>query len=248
MHSITLGIPKPDKGGKLAYLTGIIASLAAMVALIFQNKSYISGWVQYAILLALIFVIIFIIYIFFSDEIFIRYDRLIAERKHQKVACKYFPDLKILVENFENIIEVRGELTGVFDRLRSEIDIFKYLNLNDPQLNQIKNLLFNLKRSIEYFDGTWDDFKLIINQFEVTITIYNEFYVKSALLNIRTIKNLNQTVPANEMIPEKIKTEYKSRKDAYEKILDKYKDFGDKVNRESGGRTVRIYLEKFEEL
>jgi len=248
MRSITSGMPKPDKGSKLAYLTGIIVSLTAVVGLVFQNKSSISGWVQYAILLAFILVIIFIIYIFFSDEIFIRYNRLITYRKHNKVACKYLSELKISVEKFDRIIEVRGEITGAFEKLRSETDAFKNLNLNDSQLNQIKNLLFNLKRSIRRFDGTGDDFELIIDQFEVIIKIYNELYVKSALIDIRNTKNLNEAIPKNEAIPERIKNDYKTRKDAYEKILDKYIEFGDKVNREYGKDIVSTYSEKFEEL
>jgi len=247
ISSITI-LPEPDKGSKLTHIVGIVASLAVVIGLIFNYIDCLSGWVQYAVLLALILANIFIIYILFYETISIRFNQMRLNRKHNKVARKYILDLKILVDKFQMIIENSDNITSVFDRLRSESNLFKYFNLNDPQLNQIKNLLFNINESIKRFDGTGDDFELIIKQFEVIKSIYNELYIKSALMNIRLIKNLNESIPTNEAIPKRIKDDYKTQKDAYIEFLKKYIEFGEKVNREYGTQIVRTYLEKFEEL
>lgn len=241
-------LPEPDKGSKLTQIVGIVASLAVVIGLIFNYIDCLSGWVQYAVLLALILANIFIIYTLFYETISIRFNQMRINRKHDKVARKYILDLEILVDKYQKIIENSNNITCVFDRLRSESDLFKFFNLNDPQLNQIKNLLFNINKSIKRFDGTGDEFKLIIEQFEVILSIYNELYIKSALKDIRLIKNLNGSNPTNEAIPKRIKGDYENQRGTYEKFLEKYIEFGERVNREYGTNIVRTYSEKFEEL
>lgn len=89
---------------------------------------------------------------------------------------------------------------------------------------------------------------MLISQFDAIIRIYNELYIKSALITIRDIKKSSKVNTGNEVIPKKIKDDYKTRMGKYEKFLDRYIEFGERFNREYGGNIVRTYREEFEEL
>lgn len=237
---------KPDKGSKLTYLVGIMASLAVVMGLIFQNRVYISDWFQYAVLLALVFIIMIIIYIFFSDGILIMIRKLKQKRMRNKVARDYYSELKFLSEKFSKLIESDDGITIAFNKLRSESETHRYLDLVDPQLIMIKALLYNMDKAISRFNKTnrfmknADDFELIIDQFDAIINIYEKLYVRSTLTDIKKI--------ASGVIPEKNKKDYKIRTDKYEKFMDKYIEFGERVNKEYGSNVVKTYFEKFEDL
>lgn len=185
-----------------------------------------------------------LIYVFFFDIIHSRFNYIRQKRKRNKIACKYLLELKTLVEKFNKLTETHNSLTGVFDKLRSETDIYKYLNQNDVQLNRIKDLLSNLDKAIDSFDKTEDDFKLIINQFDAVIRIYADLYVKSTLRDIKSVESKSEL----GVIPKNIKDEYENRRNNYDKFLDKYIEFGEKVNNEFGGRITNVYIERFEKL
>lgn len=239
-----LDIPaKPDKGSRLIPFAAVIGSLAVIVGLIIQNKDLFSDMlVQYAILLVLIVYLFIIIYVFFSDKILLKFSRIITKRKENKIARKYFPEFKYLKDKFDRSIKINNGITGVFDRLRSQSELYKYLNV--PGLNEIDSLLINLDQSIKDFDKTGKDFELLIDQFEAIIKIYNNFYIKNVLKDIKCIKQLFNS----DTIPKNIKDEYHDQKTEYDNFVNKYREFGEKVNREYGSKIVHDYIEKIEEV
>lgn len=106
-----------------------------VLGLIFQLRDYFSEWVQYVVLISLVIIIILIIYIEFCDVIFAKYNKIKDNKRHKKAASKYIEELESLVDNFERIIENNNNITNAFERLRSETELFKYMSLNDSQLN-----------------------------------------------------------------------------------------------------------------
>lgn len=235
--------PKPDKGSKLAYLVVIMGSLAFIIISIFGNKNiFPEALIKVAIILILILYLLLIIYIFFSDSIISKLKQIMTKRKEERIARKYLPELKRLKNKFNKIIMTNNGITGVFDRLRSESE--KYHDLNVPQLNEMDNLLLNLDGFIEDFDHKGRYFELVIDQFEAIMKIYNEFYIKSVLMDIKCIKQRFES----ETIPENIKKKYHDQKTEYDDFVKEYLKFGEVVNSEYGIRIVHDYVEKIEEL
>ena len=69
-------------------------------------------------------------------------------------------------------------------------------------------------------------------------------YVKSTLRDIKSVESKSEL----GVIPKNIKDEYENRRNNYDKFLDKYIEFGEKVNNEFGGRITNVYIERFEKL
>ncbi len=238
---MSVPVASSEKGSKLTYLVEIIGSLVVIIGFIYALKEYLSYWVQYAVFFALIIIIILIIYIFFSDIFLVIFNRMEIKRKHNEVARKHFDEFKLLVGKFAKFIESNNGITSAFNKLKSE-EKYRYLRVH--QLNEINNLLSDLNNFINRFDETGEDFQLLISQFENILRIYEKFYVKDTLSDIECVRQMFK----DEIIPKNVKVEYKTRKDDYEKFIDKYKDFGEKVNSEYGSRVVYTYFELLEEL
>jgi hypothetical protein len=235
--------PNSDKGSRLVYLLGIMGSLTVITVSIFQNKNlFPEAWIKLAIIFILVLYLFIIIYLFFFESICLKYKDRMIKRKKNETAQKHFPELARLKGKFEKLISFNNGITGVFNNLKSQSEIYKYLDV--PQLNGIKNLLADLDNLLKNFDDTGENFELLIGQFESILKIYNEFYVNAILKDIKCLRQIFK----NEIIPENIKKQYYDQKAEYDNFVYAYREFGERVNREYGNRIVHDYIEKIEDL
>jgi hypothetical protein len=238
------GVPSnPERAIKLiTFLSINMTFLASIIFMIYQMKTYFTIWLQYIIAFVLILDFLIIIYAFFYDKIYNFLNLTISGWKRNRLAKKHFLELKYLVETFSDSIERNDGIPKVLDELRSQKEEFRYLIV--PQKNEIINLLFDLQEYMKRFDKTAGDFKNFNNQFHDIIKIYNEFWMNRPLNDVRSILEVQK----QGSIPENIKKKYNESKVKYEKFLDKYEEFGNRVNKEFGGRIVNTYLDQPKEL
>jgi len=239
---------KRDKSSKLAQLLRLVTSLVVILGFIYALRDYFSNSIQVMISIILILCLIIMIYIAFFDMIYSSYKQMQLNRMRNEVARNCFPELILLIEKFEKLVNTNDSIIQVFNKLRSEEENFKYLRV--PQLNRIENLIINLNQAINSCKRNADNLELLIKQFENVIDIYNEFYINSILDEINDIIRMRkiEATPKNVIVPERIKDQYEASTDKYKKFLDKYVDFGERINKEYHGRIIRTYSDELKKI
>ena len=124
-------------------------------------------------------------------------------------------------------------------RNRSGIQAFQRIHFISP--HYIKSLVSDIKKALENFAEIKETFVLIIEMFDYTVHIYNEYCVCNPIREIREI--------GRDKVPEKIRETYNTNREAYIRFLESYTNFVKKVNKQFGEDLLRTsYYEKPEVL
>jgi len=230
-------MPDTKKESKLVPLAVIIAALAGLLISIFAARASLPVFLYYiAVILLLLAIFLLLFYGFLGEPIynFIKKRRKI--RKHNALARKYFNKFKHFTETFGEFVNPnRSDITEVLKNLQSDHPEFREL-LFLPK-GDVHSLFKTFQQRLKRFDGTYEDFSLLVEEFDIILDIYNKHCIRDPIQKIRRVDR--------NRISDHFKEEYRRHKGAYERFIGNYTDFGKEVNKEFGER-IRIFREVFD--
>jgi hypothetical protein len=166
--------------------------------------------------------------------------------KHNRLSKKYFDEFKGFVSDFENFIDrnknpvrdiIEGLTTGEdFEEFR------KYLSrdYNSGVGLHLQNTFNHFKKRVNKFNGTKEDFLLLVGEFENLLDIYKALFIDKLLRAVEEV--------GKDKVHEKRKEKYSEFRDDYNDFMRRYKDYGKKVNPQFGEEVVGINFDIAKEL
>lgn len=166
--------------------------------------------------------------------------------KHNRLSKKYFDDFKGFVSDFENFIDrnknpvrdiIEGLTTGEdFEEFR------KYLSrdYNSGVGLHLQNTFNHFKKRVNKFNGTKEDFLLLVGEFENLLDIYKALFIDKLLRAVEEV--------GKDKVHEKLKEKYSEFRDYYNDFMRRYKVYGKKVNYKFGEEVVGIDFDIAKEL
>ena len=232
---------KIEKESKLGTLAAAIVALATIFGTIVTARSYFPVYLYYVIIVVIFLLVIvssLLTYRLLGPPIhdFIKKRREI--RTHKALAIKYFDKFELLTEMFSGLLW-QSKTVNIPDALRDsqssqEFRQVFYLSA-DVIFNHFRDLLDCFKERRKRFDRTKEDFILLVNEFDIILNMYNEFYLCKPVKEIRGI--------GRDKFKESFKEDYKKFKGAYERFIGNYTYFEKELNKEFGKMIFREYFE-----
>ena len=156
-------------------------------------------------------------------------------RKHNAMARYFFVDFKKFIDQLDVWLT-----PGRSDNIQSAIKRLSDLpDFKDkiPQLPvfPLHDLFYFFKERVKRFDGSKEDFSLLIHEFEKILRIYYDTCIKEPVEIIRRI--------GGEKMPKHVREEYKKYKGDYDHFVRDYIGFGKIVNDQFGENICDVYIE-----
>ncbi|MCG2717327.1 MAG: hypothetical protein L6408_00630 [Nanoarchaeota archaeon] len=214
-----------------ATIFGILASIFIITGVIVNIYHYIPIWLIYV---TVIFMAGMVLYVF-SCPFYNFFGRKILTRKHNAMARYFFVDFEKFVEQLDVWLEPRrsNNIPSAINRL-ADLPDFKDRILQLPVF-PLHDLFYFFKERIKRFDGSKEDFSLLIHEFEKILRIYYETCIKEPVEIVRRI--------GGEKMPKHVREEYKKYKGDYDHFVRDYIGFGKTVNDQFGENICNVYIE-----
>lgn len=237
MKLIPIPQPTETKKESLVPIAVIIAALAGLLISIFAARASLPVFLYYiAVILLLLAIFALLFYGFLGEPIYNFIKKRREIRKHTALARKYFNKFKHFTETFGEFVDPnRSDITKVLKDLQSDhVELRELLFL--PK-DDIHSLFKTFQQRLKRFDRTYEDFLLLVEEFDIILDIYNKRCIRDPIQKIRRIDR--------NRISDRFKEDYRRHKGAYERFIGNYTDFGKEVNKEFGER-IRIFREAFD--
>lgn len=235
MSIIHTGGAKIEKESKLGLIVVIIVSLVSLLIIIISNHASFPVYLYYvAVISLLIAIFCLLIYGFLAHPTnFIK--KRIETRRLNTLAKKHFNAFKGFTDRFGELVDStrRDNIPGALKKVLNSSQEFRNISFLSPE--DLGNLFNYFKGRLKRFDGTKEDFSLIVKEFGAILDMYNKFCVFKPVNEIRIIGRAKVEADTKE--------NYKKFKGAYERFIGNYTDFGEMLNNEFG---EKIYTDYFE--
>lgn len=227
LQPVGVGV-KIEKESKLVPLATIIGALAGILIIIVAARASFPVYLYYtAVIFLLVAIFSLLIYGFLAHPIYNFIKKRRETRKHNALARKYFGEFKDFTDRFGEFIQSDINIPHILDELCSQEE-FRSISLF--QTNEIRNLFYLFEERLKRFNGTEEDFSLLVEEFDTILKIYNKYCVCKPVEEVRII--------GRDKVNERIKEEYIRHKTKYERFVDDYIEFGKRINKDFGGKRV----------
>lgn len=236
---------KLEESGTKAPITAIASIIMAIVAIV-SARTYFPPSIVYALIVVLFILTVVAVWPFSVRPVFKFLKNKMEIWKHNRLSKKYFDEFKGFVSDFENFIDrnknpardIIESLTigEYFEEFR------KYLSedYNSRVGVHLQNTFNHFKKRVNKFNGTKEDFLLIVGEFENLLDIYKALFIDKLL---RTVEEVGK-----DKVHEKLKEKYSEFRDYYNDFMRRYKVYGKKVNSKFGEEVVGIDFDIAKEL
>ena len=219
-----------ERSGEIA----LLIVLASTLLFVISQYNIFSAQVFVIVILLSMSIFIIVVYGFLGQRISDFIKRKLKERKDNELANKCFEEFKEFVDRFGENVKSGGHSDNIpyvlSNFLRHE-KTGKVNNISIPDYYMIDGLFHSFKQQINRFDGTKEDFSIIIKQFDQMIRIYNELYVCNPV---------NEIIKTGISLPDYTKHEYSKYRNRHTLFIEEYMQFNKKVNKIFGER-ICIY-------
>ena len=238
MKITRIGGAKREKESKLVPIVVIISALAGVLITIVTLRTSFPVPYYVAAILLLLAIFSILIYGFLAHPICNFINKKRETKKYNALARKYFDKFELFTERFGELLW-QSRTVNIPDALRDsqssqEFRQVFYLSA-DVIFNHFRDLLDCFKERRKRFDRTKEDFILLVNEFDIILNMYNEFYLCKPVKEIRGI--------GRDKFKESFKEDYKKFKGAYERFIGNYTDFEKELNKEFDKMIFREYFE-----
>lgn len=223
----------------------ILASIFIIISAIVTVYSYLPEWL---IWLTFIFITIVILWLIsYSISNFIKKQAKI--RKQNILAKKYFDKFIKFIDRFDDFMGREDTISYLLKKLTDyeTQKVFdggfnekKYKEIPILPIEPFVNLSINLKVRLQMFNGTKDDFFLLIKEFNVMLTFYSKFHICKPVEKIREL--------GSKEVPKDVKEDYNKYKSKYERFVDDYTNFGKMVNKDFHEKICTEFVDTPKEL
>jgi len=235
---------KVEKESKVGPLAGIIGALAGIFIIIVAAHASFPIYLYYGAVISLLVAIFsLLIFGFLAHPLYNFINKRREIKKHNALAKKYFDTFERFTKKFGELLW-ESKTVNIPDALRDsqssqEFRQVFYLSA-DVIFNHFRDLLDCFKERRKRFDRTKEDFILLVNEFDIILNMYNEFYLCKPVKEIRGI--------GRDKFKESFKEDYKKFKGAYERFIGNYTDFEKELNEEFDKMVFREDFEMPREL
>lgn len=213
------------------FLTIVVAVLVAGTTL-WSNREKVPEW-WFNTTSIVLFIIVAVMVLdktspFLSDKL--REWR--TERNRNKIARKYFPEFKDLVDGFVmnasyGIFGTLQNLRGHFEPImREKIGLIPLYLLQVHNRNDIEGPIYSLKRRFDESSETFSELLLSVDQFNIILEICEKI--------LKMIFDFQREIKKEHKMPERIETEYEESREKYNDFIKYYKRYCHKLNQELG--------------
>lgn len=223
----------------------ILASIFIIIGAIVTVYSHLPEWL---IWLTFIFITTVILWLL-SNSISNFIKKKAEVQKQNILAKKYFDEFKNFTDRFDEFMGTRYDVipyllqklaNSVTTEVIGGVDKRKYKEIPILPVEPFNNLSINLKMRLQRFNGTKDDFFLLITEFDAMLSLYSKFHICKPVEKIREIGS-------NE-VPKDMKEDYNKYKRKYERFVEDYTNFGKKVNKEFSEKICTEFVDLPKEL
>jgi hypothetical protein len=224
-----------------------LASIVTAIVAVASARTYLFPLIVYGSFVFLFVALVVIVWPFSVRPVFIFSKNKIKIWKHNRLSKNYFDEFKEFVTDFENFC---GRKNPVGVLIRNLIHDDKYFKEFSEHLSNDYNEslrhgylpdTFNLfKKRVNKFNGTKEDFLLLVGEFENLLDIYKALFIDKLLRAVEEV--------GKDKVHEKLKEKYSEFRDYYNDFMRRYKVYGKKVNYKFGEEVVGIDFDIAKEL
>ena len=229
-------IEKESKSeSKLTPLATIIGGLAVILVAFIAARDSFPAYLFYVVVIFLLIIIVsFLIYGFLAHPIYDFIKKRRETRRLNALAKKHFNEFKNFTDTFGELVD-SSRSNNIPQALKALYSSQEFRNISCLSTQDLYNLFNYFEERLKRFDGTKEDFSLLVNEFDSILEIYNKHCIYNPVREIRRI--------GRNKVNEDIKEDYNKKKGWYELFLRNYMGFGKKLNKEFGERIFREYFE-----
>ena len=225
-----------------------LASIVTAIVAVASARTYLFPLIVYGSFVFLFVALVVIVWPFSVRPVFIFSKNKIKIWEHNRLSKKYFGEFKSFVNNFDNFCGRKNPVGVLINNLIHDDKYFKEFSehlSNDYNESLRHGYLpdtFNLfKRRVNKFNGTKEDFLLLVAEFESLLDAYYTFFIYKLH---RTVKEVGRDKVYNNY-----REEYNNNfRVYYNDFIKNYTIYGRKVNDKFGGDIIKTNFEMVKEL
>ena len=234
---------KLEEYGTIATIITALASIVTAIAAIARALSPLIVYVSFGFLFVAMVVLV---WPFSVRPVFKFLKNKMEIWKHNRLSKKYFDEFKGFVSDFENFIDRnKNPVRDIIESLTTGEDFEEFRKYLSRDYNSrvgvhLQNTSNHFKKRVNKFNGTKEDFLLLVGEFENLLDIYKALFIDKLLRAVEEV--------GKDKVHEKLKEKYSEFRDYYNDFMRRYKVYGKKVNYKFGEEVVGIDFDIAKEL
>lgn len=225
-------------------LTAIGLSAGAVITVFGAQVAYniLSSKIFHVVVILIVIFPCFVLVYVYLPPIVGFFKRRKRARDHNRFSKECFNKFNGFVNDFENFIDSKNPVKVIITSLMDHEEFRKYLsgNYNNGVALHLQNTFNHFKRRVNKFNGTKEDFLLLVGEFENLLDIYKALFIDKVLHAVKEV--------GKDKVKEKHKEKYSEFREYYNDFISNYKAYGKDVNTKFGEAIVRIDIDIAKEL